>query len=220
MMALESRIEEYLQPGTKRRILEETTAMFARKGFSGTSMRDIAEAVDIQPASIYSHFASKEAILYAIYDLYDWYLSAVLPDVDKLLLELESEDEDPRSVLMKSTYYFNPDIQEFMDQTVVIAANESRNDKRSAEFIKRVLLDTTGDITRQLLNRLLEMGRIEPLDIDALVVVFTNYCFSAALRNNSAYPIGIEEWTKGYELLTRIIKPIDAPGQGTGREAD
>ena len=203
----ESRIETYLQPGTKQRILALTTKMFARKGFSGVSMRDIAQAVDIQPASIYSHFASKEAILYAIYDVNDWHLSAVLPNVDQLLLELENED--PRSVLLKSLYYFDPSIQEFMDQTVVVAANESRNDERSAEFIKRVLLDTTGNITRRLLNRLLELGRIEPLDVEGLVVVFTNYCFSAALRNHSAYPIGLEDWTRGYELLTQIIRPID-----------
>jgi AcrR family transcriptional regulator len=216
----ESRIEEYLQPGTKRRILEATTTMFAKRGFNGVSMRDIADAVDIQPASIYSHFASKEAILSAIYDVYDWHLSAVLPDVDQLLLELELGDEDPRTVLTKSTYYFDPSIQEFMDQTVVIAANESRNDERSAEFIKRVLLGTTGDITRRLLNRLLELGRIEPLDVEALVVVFTNYCFSAALRNYSAYPIGIEDWTRGYELLTQIIKPIDTRTEATRTAQD
>ena len=35
---------------------------FARRGYSGTTVRHIAEAADILPPSLYHHFASKEAV--------------------------------------------------------------------------------------------------------------------------------------------------------------
>ena len=52
--------------GTARRVLEVATGLFAQRGFYGTSMRDIAEAVGVRPASIYEHFPSKDHILTAV----------------------------------------------------------------------------------------------------------------------------------------------------------
>lgn len=40
-------------------------ALFAEKGYGATSIRDIAAAAGVAPSSVYSHFASKEAILVA-----------------------------------------------------------------------------------------------------------------------------------------------------------
>ncbi len=40
--------------------------MFAQRGYHGTSMRDIARAVDLKAASIYEHFPSKAHILAAV----------------------------------------------------------------------------------------------------------------------------------------------------------
>lgn len=51
------------QPATGRdRILAEAAELFLTKGYGDTSLRDIAGAVGIQPASIYHHFSSKEAL--------------------------------------------------------------------------------------------------------------------------------------------------------------
>ena len=52
--------------GTARRVLEAATELFGERGFHGTSMRDIAEAVGVRPASIYEHFPSKDHILAAV----------------------------------------------------------------------------------------------------------------------------------------------------------
>lgn len=48
---------------TKERIVEEALNLFSRKGYKGTSVRDIADAVGIRDSSLYKHFENKQEIL-------------------------------------------------------------------------------------------------------------------------------------------------------------
>lgn len=50
----------------KQEILDRAQELFNRKGYVSASMRDLAEELSIKPASLYSHYASKEEILWAI----------------------------------------------------------------------------------------------------------------------------------------------------------
>jgi TetR/AcrR family transcriptional regulator, cholesterol catabolism regulator len=50
----------------KEIILQKAAAMFREKGFAATSMRDLAESVGIEAASLYNHIRSKNEILEAI----------------------------------------------------------------------------------------------------------------------------------------------------------
>lgn len=49
--------------GTKERILETALALFARSGYLGTSMSDIADQLGITKAALYKHYAGKQEIL-------------------------------------------------------------------------------------------------------------------------------------------------------------
>jgi AcrR family transcriptional regulator len=52
---------------TRRQAIEDAaSALFHKHGYSGTSVRDIARAVDIQGASLYAHVASKQEVLWSI----------------------------------------------------------------------------------------------------------------------------------------------------------
>ena len=57
------------EPSTRQRILAEASALFAQKGYHGTSTREIAAAVGIQQPSLFHHFESKEAIMSDLIDL-------------------------------------------------------------------------------------------------------------------------------------------------------
>lgn len=50
----------------KTLIVQKASAMFREKGFPATSMRDLAEAVGIEAASLYNHIQSKAEILQEI----------------------------------------------------------------------------------------------------------------------------------------------------------
>ena len=54
--------------GPRDAILDAAIRLFGKQGYSGTSMRDIAGAVGVLPGSLYSHIASKEALLADIVD--------------------------------------------------------------------------------------------------------------------------------------------------------
>ena len=59
---------------TKQDILEATLELFSEQGFEATSISQIASAVGIRKASLYSHFESKQAILDALMkDVLDQY---------------------------------------------------------------------------------------------------------------------------------------------------
>ena len=53
---------------TKRRqqIDEAASKLFRERGYAGTSVRDIAQALNIQGGSLYAHVASKEDVLWSI----------------------------------------------------------------------------------------------------------------------------------------------------------
>lgn len=52
----------------REEILEHATRLFAERGYEGTSMGDLAERVGVRKASLFYHFASKEALYAAVLD--------------------------------------------------------------------------------------------------------------------------------------------------------
>ena len=55
--------------GSTRRdeLLAVATKLFAARGYHGTRMDDVAEAVGLNKATVYHYYASKSLILYDIY---------------------------------------------------------------------------------------------------------------------------------------------------------
>lgn len=51
------------KPEKKEQIKEAAARLFRDKGYSATSMRDLAEAVSLKASSLYNHISSKEEIL-------------------------------------------------------------------------------------------------------------------------------------------------------------
>lgn len=94
----------------KQIILEAAALLFRDKGYPATSMRDLAQAVDLKASSLYNHISSKEEILQKIcFDNARHFLSA-MKEIEKkdntatarvkdlLRLHIRLATEDPTSV--------------------------------------------------------------------------------------------------------------------------
>lgn len=57
-----------VEPSRRRAIEDVASDLFRERGYSATSVRDIARALDIQGASLYAHVTSKADVLWAIVD--------------------------------------------------------------------------------------------------------------------------------------------------------
>lgn len=76
---------------TSDRILDAAEILFAEQGFEGTAVRDIATRVQLNPASLYNHFPSKQV-------LYEAVLERRLAPVFAILIQNTSDLSDPKQL--------------------------------------------------------------------------------------------------------------------------
>jgi AcrR family transcriptional regulator len=82
---------------TREGILEASARIFSEKGYHASSMRDIADAVNLQKASLYHHFDSKQEILIA---LLDHALDLINSKLEAVLEQTISPDEKLRQAMV------------------------------------------------------------------------------------------------------------------------
>ena len=189
---------------TRERIFQVALQLFYENCYEKVSIRDIASAADVKIPTIYNHFGSKEDILKSLYDFFDRHWQETGPDLDDLLRLAETEP--PHAVLMKTDFRFDPAVEQTMTRILAVAVREI-NFERSATFVREKLLGRVNNIHRRLLEHMVKHGRIEPLNIETLLGLLTNYAFSAALLNGTPFQISSKKWTTGLEMLYSIVKP-------------
>lgn len=79
------------RPITRDRVLDVAEALFARHGFSGTSMRDIAKEAGLTAPSLYNHFEGKDALYVAVLE------RGILPLVG-LMRDFEAQAPGPDAI--------------------------------------------------------------------------------------------------------------------------
>lgn len=102
---------------TKEKLKQAALALFARRGYEGTTMNDIAEKVGINKASIYNHYKNKEALFIAVYqevaEEYEKLNKRVIEHAQRMdIAERISYMFEARILF----YYRNPEVQAFWNQ--------------------------------------------------------------------------------------------------------
>lgn len=98
---------------TRNEILDASAQIFSQKGYHGTSMQDIAVAVNLQKASLYHHVSSKQEILF---DLLNRGLDILITRVEEAVGEPGSPDER----LRKATCAYLSTMTEYQDLSSVL----------------------------------------------------------------------------------------------------
>ena len=187
-----------------REIFESSAYLFARKGYENVSMREIAKANNINAASIYNYFPSKEKLLAMMYDFFGEHSRAALVDTNTILNMIPNKP--PHEVLAKCMSYFSEDLQPVLDNICTIAIAQSLRNEQAFGLIWTHVFVTTKDIMTTVLESMIDQGKIEPINIDVFLEVYSAFSFSALFRNNSPKPIGRGKWVMGLEMINSIIK--------------
>lgn len=74
----------------RERILAAAVQLFAQYGYHAATMRDIARISGIQAASIYYHYASKQALLVEIMDTH---MRTLIANLQRIMLETSSSEQ-------------------------------------------------------------------------------------------------------------------------------
>ena len=189
---------------TKEKILDAAVLLFSARGYARVSMRDIAREVGIKAASIYNHFSSKSDILKSLYEYYAMQRATYAPRLDELL-EL-AETASAAEVLAKLIYHYPPEILDRMDSIVIIAGQELCSGEGGEEFLREHLYDMTLDIVTPVLEKLIALEKIEPINVRSFTLLLTNYDISAALLNKTSMRSDLEQWQNCLGLLFSLIK--------------
>jgi len=78
---------------TKEKILEAALTIFARDGYVGTNIKDIAEAVGLVKSAFYRHYESKEDVWNAVYEMTSSYYDEHFGSAERLSCIPKNTDE-------------------------------------------------------------------------------------------------------------------------------
>lgn len=172
---------------TDMKIVHVSLDLFARKGYTESSVREIADAVGIKEPSIYNHFKSKAAILEHILDKFATAMIQTVPDEKLNNLTKNAGVDD---VIDCFDLSFPKDEERYYLQTLqVLFQEQCRN-----EDIRRYMADNKFDgiesCAAAVLGRLVEVGALgQSLDIGFWSRAHANisYMVSGGLALGQAY---------------------------------
>lgn len=132
----------------RRAILETALRLFAERGYSGTSIRDIAAACGLRGPTLYSHYASKEAVLAEVLRIgHDEHLRRVRAAL------LDSEP-DPRAQIAA---WVGGHVRFHTDYPMLAVVANSEMHMLSAEALAPIL--SVRKQAEQMLHDVIERGR-------------------------------------------------------------
>ena len=189
---------------TKWKLFVAAVELFATRGYANVGVRDIAEVVGIKSASIYNHFPSKDALLAEAYQFfYDNYTNNLMPT--EKILEMIPENH-PHEILEELLPPFGGrQLYDLIKKIILIALERCNSDPRAEELVSKIYANVKKRVAT-VLTRMIELGIIEPLDIDLFVSVFVRFSISAASYANGRYDLSFKKWQAGRQMLFGLVR--------------
>ncbi len=156
---------------TKDLILDVSLGLFAQRGYTAASVRDIAKGVGIKDSSLYFHFESKQAIMDA---LKERFISTSAAAVEYLRQGVRIIDAMSESVFMAVTdgyiksYFLEPFINRFM--RVLIHEQSSNAELRELYF--GWCIQKPVEFQTELVTRLQQIGFLIQAEPEHIAVAY------------------------------------------------
>jgi len=189
---------------TKEKIIYTAVNLFSDNGYDNVSMLDIAKVVGIKASSIYNHFPSKADILKNLYEFYARQQLSFTPNLEELLLMAETKPVE--NVLAELNYLYPPSVLDRMVRTIVIASQRMCIDTESESFIRKYFFEEPRAILVPLFNRMIELGKIGPIDVDLFSLLVMCHAFSAAVLHHTTMRMSAEQWLSVRRMIFSLLK--------------
>ena len=193
---------------TKERIFGVAIKLFAQKGFNATSMREIAEAVGIKKASMYSHFKSKDEILEKIIDYPMERIDIVGPqgvETEKLIISMGLK----KFMIMSSSVFMDWMKDPYMEQIWRIICIELYHNEQIKKFYSK-FIENAFSFWKSNFEIMIKNNLIKPLDPEILTKEYLSFYQSAYLdhfifRYDNTSNSFIEEYQNSLNQHTEFI---------------
>lgn len=147
---------------TKREILDQAANLFARNGYDGVSVREIAKKAGIKESSIYNHFESKADILDTLFDEFIQYVPGTRPsdqEIDNMLMLME-----PEEVFKSILFHVGESVSGTLANTAMIINYEKFRNPKAAEMYYKYVIHEPADYYERLINKMIERKMVKPVD--------------------------------------------------------
>ena len=193
--------------GRRQEILDASLDLFARQGFQGTSVREIARAVGVNEATLYHYFASKAEILDAIIDVLLEERADALAAADDPRTSLE---EVLRELTMSMLARFHSEREQKLVRLLMI---EGPRLAGAGRYPVLRLMRESGERVTRVFEKLMASGRARKRDPQLTGLQFTSPIFAYgfhqhALGGKAMEPMSEAAFTKAHaELFARALAP-------------
>lgn len=147
---------------TTRAILDVAAELFARRGYDGVSVREIALGAGIRESSVYNHFSSKTEILDTLYDEF----IRLVPETRPSSADLEQmlEYMRPEEVLKNILFHVGKSVNGTLANTAMIINYEKFRSSRAAQMYYRYVVSEPAAYYARLFERMIARGMIAQID--------------------------------------------------------
>ena len=195
---------------TKEKITEEALILFAEKGYKGTSVKNIADAVGIKDASLYNHFKSKQEIFDSIVELISKHISELsqtlgVPQYDKPDIPLSEffiklDLEGLKKITRESFLFYLTD--SYISRFWRIAHMEQYVNPEIYAMFRKIFMEDAISYQEKLFMEMMEQGVFYPGDARATAISF----YSPIYLLLSMYSNQSERMEEALEILDRQIE--------------
>lgn len=176
-------------------ILEKAAILFHKKGYAATSMRDIAQAVGMESASLYNHIKSKQEVLE----------SMLMPLANEYVKGINDIAQAPLSSIQQLERIIAHQIQITIQNTdaVSLVPNEwvHLEGKNKTNFLK--LRNDYEKTFKNIFKKCIQEGHLKEVDVEIAsfsILSTLRWLYSWFSRNKKVNPLVLEA-----ELITNLI---------------
>ena len=154
---------------TKEKILDAALSLFAKNGYDGTSVEQIAELVGIKAPSLYKHFKVKEDILNALIDIAEERYEENFGSEKHIGKIPESIDEFIRSSVSRTAFTISdPMIRKIR----IFLVKEQFRNERIAQINTRHQIDGPKKMYTKIVEGMIEKGLFEDHNPELMAMEF------------------------------------------------